>query len=691
MLKIDHHILNSYAKIRFGESTDVAAIAQLRKYFKQLDTENNRIQHLSANEKTPETDISLNQKRIKKGMLSLMAVSFLALTGFGGFIAKKDYNSRKPSEMTVKQNRVLKPDWEALTKKIRDITGRGKENEPESKAEFIDAFRGALIRTVMTLAEYPNDKLDSELLYNLKRDIEQNPDYMPLKTTRKIGDQLIRHITVNHINSNSSDKELETSLQKFVSEQSDLKKLRSGQKAELINDFKEVIKRESQLYPEFFVEAIIKQTAKDIPGVSLEEFKNITTKKDAIRLFQAFANNSENLSFLNENQRKTFVKEGSLLLESLEYYVPSPMYGFAAYLLIAFGIAGVPATVLLRRKEMLGLSEAKRELAKALENPVMFIINTDQADVTSRSRLAELNTEIDQKTALMEQAVQKVFQQNDESREFMLKLFGSEHKLPKADWFRKRFTYDVLTELLNRISMQDKKEQKPVGELAFLEPLYTEVETACYTGEFLKVSGLDKEDTTIHSKTLSNREMFKAKLQHIENLIAAARTIYVNHLFGQALAEILVEKEQRKTDAKKNDFIEKGSKFTKDQTDKQLGEEFTEAKTKLDTAKKDLDLVAYQLNNAKYLANAAKTIMDKYIAPLKEASNKIIEAINKEHFNTSVEELLQIKDASGNASQNSHLKELIESDKLESFLKKELSRTSKLRKSVKTRIKNGTN
>lgn len=662
-----------------------AAVGRLRKSFEEIDGSLDNVHYISANQDTPDTPVKQAKSRLKKGRRAWAMMMLAAVLGGSAVVGGQAAKPVQPSDTVMSQKAGISPQWTDLeiASNVPNTDDSQAERAFELKSEaFIDQL-------IVTMQQYPSSQLDAGMIAKLQQAIKQDQGYQPTVTAHKLGMSLIKWLNNNaQLKPGSSSTEIhlaEGSIKEWINNTPELQKLNDTQKADLLKQIERVVAQPASEYNLNGFDDIMLANlgGNGYAGVTLKDFAHLDSTQDAVNLFQAAVNNPENFNNLTSGERAAFLKSGTQVLSSLDAEQSSMV---AYWMLMLVGLAGIGAMgafALVNRKNLNMLS-ASSDLKQAIKQPHLIVTNAEQADKSTQAKLIRYNDKIDTNTEAASKTMRTVFQNNAVVKKFLLDLFVSEEKLPDAGWFRNRYIYEAVQDLLANQTEADKKAEKPVGEVALLEQVYSESEAAAVAGNILKAPKLTKEEAPPAGE--STKESLQREYNRVDNMVVAALTAYANAMFGKSAAEeSLAAKEQALEDAKAK-FKEVGEANKDASGELQMNDAVTAAFSLKKTAEQDVTFAKERMESAESMAGHAEDILDQYIEPLREYRSRIKEALAKSENNATLKELQKVSEESGKAEQDEFLQKALYEQALDKAMEEQQEAARKVQDAVKARV-----
>lgn len=545
--------------VRFGQLPPDRSPAwqAIRDRFDRVSTEaEGRLRRLSANEQ-PNTAVSRGKKRVRNGLLPLLA----AMAGLGSLLlpgqAIPRWQAGQPSRTVMARNAELQPAFQNMATQLRLLQGTGMNSQ--NQADFETAFRNLVSKIVDVMERHPDGSVDQALNAKVRALTEADSQTAPETAASALAMDIQQYLLQAGLPASPNDTQINQAMrnfqQDFVEVNETLQKLSPEQQQAFIRDLIQTLKDhrydiEANSNFTHLLKAIARQAIMDSFGQNPLDLTDLPTlpensKETAKVVFEQLVNNGYQSLTLQE--RAALIALGNTALDSINPQTPD--FPWAETAIALFMLAGAAALVVTKRQDFFGLPAGFRELAQGLANPVLLITNRGEArQPGGRASTAALNQKIEATASRLATAIQRVSKEapDPELRQFLQQAFQT---APTADTMVALYTYPVVMDLLQRQGVLATLMEQQIPERAFLEEVWSELETGALTGNVFSVDGpresaLPNLDT---DKTLTIAELEQVR-RHIDEILSIAMQAYANILIAQESAQLRLEELETKTD-----------------------------------------------------------------------------------------------------------------------------------------------
>ncbi|MBY0404468.1 MAG: hypothetical protein K2X66_11265, partial [Cyanobacteria bacterium] len=642
------------------------SIETFRKDVKTAGEKNEDVVLKTVNQDAPETQMSQGLQKLKLGGLVLAGLGALLGTSYVGYQSNRSYQASKPSAATVAFDKAVGPDWHELQGIAEAANKTGGATDATLEGKFYSQLNAYMQRVVTTMQESPGE-LDQTLVTKMLR----NSDFMPAKNAFPIATDYV----------NFMEKELQKQgttpakaagfqidrvdvLGGFIGQVKEFENLSVTQKQDLSKELKATYK-EKQTTPlaAYFAKTIRGTLGSGIEGVTLQKFQTIKTKDDAKKLFETVVDNSNNYKELTPTQRQAFKERGKEILDSLDHYSPSPLWGISTAILIGMGLLGAGALTLMKGNKIIEALGAPKNIAKGLNHPTLIINYADRSNPEAERQLSLMTQTIHYQANEMARLMKESYQSNDDIRKLLVATYPTAESLPDAAFFTAKFIYEAKKALVGNRSFKEKLAETPVDELAFTQKVMNLMEDAYEKGNFAPIElpqGMLTEEKPDSSKAKTPVEFLQIERRRMDYDLRKAMGFLANRNFGYFKDTDALAKQQKTLD----ELLEK---FTQDEG--KLSE--SERKTRRNALLDQQNLVK-QLEEKQKLSlttlNAAKLSIGRSLNQLQQYQAKLTATIGKSIEIENREQLVELQKASQQTLEDPALKKILEEAELKTYI-----------------------
>jgi hypothetical protein len=618
--------------IRFGgtnsPSTPPDGIQGLREFQKRVSQDRGDLFFKPANADAPESHTKAGLRKIARfARIGIGSSVLLLLSSIGWH--KTDANiSHWPHERVLEHNYFrpqILPQWEKL-EEISQVAGKlEKTQNTELESRFGDALHVFFSRMTQLMKANPG-LLDEEIANRLR----ESANFLPKTNTMKWGSQLISFLRMQ-LQKQGIELGMD-SIPDYAIEQLDIKNgflkqeafssLNDERLTQLAKDLKQVLKAHQDPLPGHFADAFLGAFGTGFSGISLDQFKNLEGKEDAIRLLKSYVYDDKNLAGFNLTERKALIERGTEIIGAVQL----KSLDVAMMLLCYTMAAGMGGLLITQRKKMGDLIVAAvSDLPRGLAKPALVVNygNLNNPEVKQYLEQEWKNAQEDADT--IARLIREGYEKNPEIRE----AFKGGKKLPTPDDILMQALFDVEEKIKTPWSF--KLREPEMDEVGFVQKLADHMQELYEGGDFIKL-GLPKglstptERDLKAAKTPVEKLHIQRKIFEHEMLKAKRSLLRANFMFSQA-TDALGKQDSRVSELEQELLQAEAAERTN------VNRHLTEAKEERKASEYKQKQARIHLEETR---DFIEGLLEKYQAELNKVSNAIADGQQVENLEVQV-------------------------------------------------------